>query len=166
MADVIRRNEALDRSRIGENTEKSYKSETTPISRSVARPNGRRTDGRRDHRAAQHCGIILGRKRERERESDVWNESHGRAFRVWGLWRRRVVPIGRKRRNKTLNPTQRQLARPPAAGRRTPRSAGNLLQGPYFDPKKERLEFKEIWRECKIQTMGKYRDGQKGVAVC
>ena len=112
MADVIRRNEALDRSRIGENTEKSYKSETTPISRSVARPNGRRTDGRRDHRAAQHCGIILGRKRERERESDVWNESHGRAFRVWGLWRRRVVPIGRKRRNKTLNPTQRQLARP------------------------------------------------------
>ena len=46
--------------------------------------------------------------------------------------RRRVVPIGRKRRNKTLNPTRRQLARPLLGGL----LAGNLLQGVYFDPKK------------------------------
>ena len=43
------------------------------------------------------------------RKKESGNESHGRA--TAGGQRRRVVPIGRKRRNKTLNPTQRQLAR-------------------------------------------------------
>ena len=62
------------------------------------------------------------------------------------------MPIGRKRRNKTLNPTQRQLARPLARCWPPDSSlAGNLLQGPYFDPKKS------IFGSTKSGGSAKYR---------
>ena len=66
-----------------------------------------------------------------------------------------MVPIGRKRRNKTLNPTQRQLARP----RPRPLLAAGLLArrqpfaGTILRPEKKYLWLNEIRRECKIQTM-------------